>query len=131
MQLKINAQRIATTVVAVAVLTACTSSGSTGNNALGALTFSNSSAPTATNTAPTQSTVSTSHSSTPPKKTQAPPRTTSPVPRTTAPTTRHTTTPPKPKPTAPPNLCGAPANPYGYNFCSGPLIYSPAAGVCS
>lgn len=27
-------------------------------------------------------------------------------------------------------LCGAPANPYGYNFCGGALIYSPASGVC-
>lgn len=30
------------------------------------------------------------------------------------------------------NLCGAPANPWGYNFCNnGALIYAPAAGVCS
>lgn len=29
-------------------------------------------------------------------------------------------------------LCGAPANPFGYNFCGqGGLIYSPAAGICN
>lgn len=45
---------------------------------------------------------------------------------------------PKPKPVATPtpkpthSACGAPANPWGYNFCGrGALIYSPAAGVCS
>jgi hypothetical protein len=28
-------------------------------------------------------------------------------------------------------LCGAPANPYGYNFCGrGGLIYNPASDVC-
>lgn len=43
-----------------------------------------------------------------------------------------------PAPAAPPapvttkkQLCGAPANPYGYNYCgSGALIYSPAPDVC-
>ena len=30
------------------------------------------------------------------------------------------------------STCGAPANPYGYNFCGrGSLIYHPAAGICS
>lgn len=28
------------------------------------------------------------------------------------------------------HLCGAPANPYGYNFCGGSRIYRPASGVC-
>ncbi|MDQ2836136.1 MAG: hypothetical protein M3Y42_00280 [Actinomycetota bacterium] len=27
-------------------------------------------------------------------------------------------------------LCGAPANPFGYNFCSGNVIYSPDPAVC-
>lgn len=55
--------------------------------------------------------------------------------------TRAVTTPPaattsKPPPTTPNtasvNLCGAPANPYGYNFCQrGGLITSPAADTCS
>jgi len=28
-------------------------------------------------------------------------------------------------------LCGAPANPYGYNFCGrGGLIYNPSSDVC-
>jgi hypothetical protein len=30
-----------------------------------------------------------------------------------------------------PRLCGAPTNPYGYNFCGGSLIYSPARDICS
>ncbi|HJQ01202.1 MAG TPA: hypothetical protein VJ851_06360 [Jatrophihabitans sp.] len=30
------------------------------------------------------------------------------------------------------STCGAPANPYGYNFCGrGTLIYQPATGICS
>jgi hypothetical protein len=49
--------------------------------------------------------------------------TTQPTP-TPSPTTSTTTEPP-------PNLCGAPANPYGYNFCGGTLIYTPAADICS
>lgn len=41
--------------------------------------------------------------------------------------------PTQPKPSQPqgPNLCGAPANPYGYNFCGGSYIYSPAGDICS
>jgi hypothetical protein len=44
---------------------------------------------------------------------------------------------PKPTPTSPPaavtaQLCGAPTNPYGYNFCGrGTAITSPDPGVCS
>ena len=40
---------------------------------------------------------------------------------------------PKPKPTpVPPSLCGAPQNPFGYNFCGrGGHIYSPAGETCS
>src|SRR5207249_3463588 len=30
-----------------------------------------------------------------------------------------------------PNLCGAPANPWGYNFCGGSFIYSPPVGFCT
>jgi hypothetical protein len=62
------------------------------------------------------------HSTPPPKST--PPPTPQPTPKPT----------PKPSPTPTPkpvNLCGAPSNPFGYNFCSGPLIYAPAAGVCA
>lgn len=41
--------------------------------------------------------------------------------------------PPPPPPTGPPvaNTCGAPANPWGYNFCGGSLIYSPPSNFCS
>jgi hypothetical protein len=40
-----------------------------------------------------------------------------------------------PTPTPPPappvrNTCGAPANPWGYNFCGGSLIYQPDADFC-
>ena len=44
--------------------------------------------------------------------------------------------PPAPAPAPPPppppqNLCGAPANPWGYNFCGGSFIYSPPSNFCS
>jgi hypothetical protein len=54
-----------------------------------------------------------------------------------------TQAPPTPKPTAPAptvapapaqqaqNLCGAPANPWGYNFCGGSFITNPAATICN
>ena len=38
---------------------------------------------------------------------------------------------PKPPPPPPPSTCGAPANPWGYNFCSGSVIYSTPATFCS
>src|SRR6202022_1431590 len=40
---------------------------------------------------------------------------------------------PAPAPPAPPppNTCGAPSNPWGYNFCGGNFIYSPPANFCS
>ncbi|MGR6317504.1 hypothetical protein Q2K19_05425 [Micromonospora soli] len=31
----------------------------------------------------------------------------------------------------PADRCGAPENPYGYNYCGGDLVQEPAAGVCS
>ena len=39
---------------------------------------------------------------------------------------------PSPMPTAGPvvNLCGAPANPWNYNYCGGSLITSPDADIC-
>jgi hypothetical protein len=37
-----------------------------------------------------------------------------------------------PPPVAPAtNLCGAPANPWGYNFCGGTTISSPPASFCN
>lgn len=41
--------------------------------------------------------------------------------------------PPPPPPPPPPaqNTCGAPANPWGYNFCGGNLLYSPPSNFCS
>lgn len=53
---------------------------------------------------------------------------------TPAPTATPTPTPtpaPPPAPPPPQNLCGAPSNPWGYNFCGGALIYSPPANFCS
>ena len=47
---------------------------------------------------------------------------------------------PRPSPAASPtnvpqpppqNLCGAPPNPWGYNFCGGSLIYAPPGNFCS
>jgi hypothetical protein len=61
-----------------------------------------------------------------------------PMPTTQPPPVQTTTTQPAPTPPAtttsskpPPSLCGAPPNPYGYNFCGGALIYSPASDICS
>lgn len=56
------------------------------------------------------------------------------VHHTASPIATHTAFKPKPKPThaVTVSTCGAPANPWGYNFCSrGSLIYSPAVDVCS
>lgn len=54
---------------------------------------------------------------------------------TAAPTAAPTAPPtalPAPPPTAPPkNLCGAPANPWNYNFCGGGTISSPPSDFCS
>ena len=58
-----------------------------------------------------------------------------PKPTPTRPVVRSRPTPaPRPKPTPTHvvlNLCGAPTNPWGYNFCRGGYIDSPAAGFCS
>lgn len=39
--------------------------------------------------------------------------------------------PAPPPPLPPQNLCGAPPNPWGYNFCGGNVIYSPPGNFCS
>ena len=58
-----------------------------------------------------------------PTPTQAP--VTQPTPAPTAP-------PPSPPPTqAPSNLCGAPSNPWGYNFCGGGTISNPPSSFCN
>lgn len=88
--------------------------------------------PTGAATSPAQSptpsptpTVTASRSATPtltptPKPTPKPSPTATPVPvKSTAP------------PPPPPVLCGAPTNPWGYNFCGGSFIYSPAQQFCS
>jgi len=52
----------------------------------------------------------------------------------TAPPTAVPTAPPTVAPTAPPvqaaNTCGAPSNPWGYNFCGGNYITSPPSNFC-
>ena len=77
-----------------------------------------------------------------PSSTASPVPTTTPSPivQTAAPTqppaTSAPTAPPTPKP-APPttapaqNLCGAPSNPWGYNFCGGSFISAPPANFCN
>jgi len=64
-----------------------------------------------------------------PSPTPVPTPTPSPSPKAVA-----TSAPPAPAPPPPPpaqNTCGAPANPWGYNFCGGNLIYSPPSNFCS
>ena len=75
--------------------------------------------PTATGTATTA-----------PTATSAP----TPTPRPVVAATTRATTAPAPPTQAPPqaaNICGAPANPWGYNFCGGNVIPNPAASFCS
>jgi hypothetical protein len=52
---------------------------------------------------------------------------------TATPTPAPTSSTPPPAPTTAPvgDLCGAPANPYGYNFCGGTPVTHPDPGVCS
>jgi hypothetical protein len=67
-----------------------------------------------------------------PSRTPAP--TAKPVAVPVAPkaTVRPTQKPPPPPPPPPPfNYCGAPANPWHYNFCGGSVIYSPPSSLCS
>jgi hypothetical protein len=53
-----------------------------------------------------------------------------PAPKPTPTPTPKPTRKPTPKPVAR-STCGAPANPWGYNFCGrGSYLYSPAADVC-
>jgi hypothetical protein len=83
--------------------------------------------PTPTTIVPAPTTLPTAAPSVPrPTMTTTVPRTTA---RTTAapPTPKVTRTTPRPPPAAPVRpFCGAPANPYGYNFCGrGGLIYNP------
>jgi hypothetical protein len=63
--------------------------------------------------------------------TPTPKPTPTPRPATPAPVipTKTPTAPPPPPPPA--NTCGAPTNPWGYNFCGGNFIYSPPTNFCS
>ena len=75
-----------------------------------------------------------------PTSTSTPTATPTPTPTATstpAPTPLPTPVPtPTPRPAPPPptaqpvNLCGAPSNPWGYNFCGGGLIDSPDPSFC-
>lgn len=61
-----------------------------------------------------------------PATSAAPAKPAPPTSRAPAPAPARSTAPPKP------SLCGAPENPFGYNFCGrGGYIYSPAGTVCS
>jgi hypothetical protein len=86
-----------------------------------------------TTAAPTTAARTTAAPTTTTPPTTAPPATTQPptTARVVAPTRRPTTSARPPRTTAAPSLCGAPANPYGYNFCGrGGLISNPAPDVC-
>jgi len=62
--------------------------------------------------------------------TPTPTPTPAPTPRpATPPPVAPTKAPPPPPPAVP--TCGAPANPWGYTFCRGNFISSPAADFCS
>ncbi len=95
-------------------------------------------APTAVrpeSSASTRTPVATATASPTPTPTPTPTATPKPKP-TQAPTpTQPRATPTPAPPTQPPapavNTCGAPANPWGYNFCGGSYIYSPPSNFCS
>ena len=61
--------------------------------------------------------------------------TVAPTARPTTPPTRAPTAAPTPRPTPtpppPPNLCGAPPNPWNYNFCGGGTISNPPSNFCT
>jgi hypothetical protein len=66
-----------------------------------------------------------------PSPTPSPSPSTTPTPSSSAPPPP---APPAPPPPAPFNYCGAPANPWHYNFCpsdAGKYLYSPDASLCS
>src|SRR5260370_2026009 len=93
--------------------------------------------PSAAAQQPSQSPSPPSSPSIPPTPSPPPPPPLAPSPRQSpspSPTQLPATTPRPPPPTSPPaaDTCGAPANPWGYNFCGrGALIYSPPADFCS
>lgn len=107
---------------------------------IGATTPTPPSTPVAARTASPTSSISTPTATPRPTQTPKPTVTPSPTPTPTptrAPTPAPTPTPrpatPTPLPTATPvvqDLCGAPSNPWGYNFCSGGLIYAPQSNFC-
>ncbi|MGN9779288.1 hypothetical protein ACTMS0_26530 [Micromonospora sp. H33] len=57
------------------------------------------------------------------------PATSAPPPVVPQPAPSLPATPASPAPTGP-DLCGAPANPYGYNYCGGSRVHDPVADVC-
>lgn len=85
-------------------------------------------------TAATPAPITTAPTTTAPTTTTTEPPPTVP-PTTVAPTTTAPPTTAAPSTTAAPMaaaLCGAPSNPYGYNYCGrGNLVYSPPGDVCS
>jgi hypothetical protein len=97
--------------------------------------------PTASATPPVS--VTPSASATPtllptPTTTVAPTPVATPIPTVvpTPPPTAVPTAPPTAVPTArptapPPNICGAPSNPWNYNFCGGGTISSPSSNFCN
>jgi hypothetical protein len=67
-----------------------------------------------------------------PAPTPTPSSTPAPVAQPVAvPVAPKATAPPPPPPAPPFNYCGAPANPWHYNFCGGSVIYSPPSSFCS
>ncbi len=67
-----------------------------------------------------------------PESSVAPTFTPTTAPGTVAPTSVPATPAPTQLPaTTAPNLCGAPSNPWGYNFCGGNLITVPPSNFCS
>lgn len=86
--------------------------------------------PSAVEAAPISTPVLTTVPTPTPTATPAPTPRSTPVP-TPIPTVAPTPPPPPPPTPAPKNLCGAPANPWNYNFCGGSVIHSPDPAFCT
>lgn len=69
-----------------------------------------------------------------PSPVATPTPTPTPIVATAPPTSKPVVPAPTKAPAPPPapafSYCGAPANPWHYNFCGGNLVYSPPSGIC-
>jgi hypothetical protein len=125
-----NGVKIAITAAFAALLIATAASGS-GQKSKNATTSATAQPTTIEqpNAPVTTARSTTTTRTTPPRTTPPPTRPPTTQPRTTQPPQ---TSPPATQPPPPAPTCGAPANPYGYNFCHrGAVVFNPPQDICS